>query len=139
MDYGHKNIGLSWGSDVLKTAIPLRAIVQAKNLEAVLQQVQHALEEHGCDAFVLGLPLHMDGTAGQRVQEVRSFAEHLQARFAKPIFYQDERLSTQTAAGLFSPKFHSLKRVKKDKKNGAIDSKSAMIILQDFLDALPEK
>lgn len=137
MDYGHKNIGLSWGSDALKTAIPLRAIVRAKNLETVLQRIQCTLEEHDCDAFVLGLPLHMDGTAGKRVQEVRAFAEHLQVRFAKPIFYQDERLSTQTAAGLSCLKSHSHKRIKKDKKNGAIDSKSAMIILQDFLDALP--
>lgn len=136
IDYGHKNIGLSWGSDELRIAVPLNAIIRAKSLNKLWQQLQNQIQTHGCDAFVIGLPLHQDGTEGRRVQEVKIFTKYLQAYFNKPIFYQDERLSTQTAAALPGSKSQSLKQLKKNKTHGFIDSKAAMIILQDFLDNL---
>ena len=133
IDYGTKIIGLSWGNDDLGIAVPLEAIKNFHTEGAAFQMLEQRLKEYACYAFVLGLPLHMDGKEGKRVVEVKNFSHQLQLKFNKPIFFQDERLSTQTAFELLAPRLRSLKRAKKQKQSGILDSQSAAVILQDFL------
>ena len=134
IDYGSKYIGLSWGSDDLGVAVPLESICNVTSIDCVFTYLNRIVSEKGCDAFVLGLPLHMDGTEGLRVQEVRKFATKLETRLNKPIFFQDERLSTQATQYLPGHQAASLHKAKKQKARGIVDSQSAMIILQDFLE-----
>lgn len=133
IDYGSKYIGLSWGSEDLSIVVPLESLPNVST-EAVLESLNKIVVEKGCDAFVLGLPLHMDGTEGRRVQEVRQFAKKLETQLKKPIFFQDERLSTQATQYLTGNQTSSLQKAKKQKARGIVDSQAAMIILQDFLD-----
>ena len=134
IDYGSKYIGLSWGSGDLGVVVPLEPICNISSWEEACKSLDKVVKEKGCDAFVLGLPLHMDGTEGIRVQEVRRFAKKLEAHFKKPIFFQDERLSTQATQYLSGNQAQSLHKAKKQKARGIVDSQSAMIILQDFLE-----
>ena len=134
IDYGSKHIGLSWGTDELGIAVPLNAIVNFSTVEDVFSSLKVIAFEKGCQAFVLGLPLHMDGTEGVRVQEVRKFAKKLAEAFSKPIYFQDERLSTQATQYLSLKPKQALRPFKKQKARGIIDSQAATIILQDFLD-----
>ena len=138
IDYGSKHIGLSWGSENLGLAVPLESLRNTSSPEGIFVALNKIVEEKGCDAFVLGLPLHMDGTEGRRVQEVRAFAKKLEAYFKKPIFFQDERLSTQATQYLSGYQAQSLHKAKKQKARGIVDSQAAMIILQDFLDRTQE-
>lgn len=133
IDYGSKYIGLSWGSDELGVAVPLKSL-NFTSTEDVIEHLNQLVIEKGCDAFVLGLPLHMDGTEGTRVQEVRRFADQLKTYIPKPIFFQDERLSTQATQYLSGYQAKSLQKSKKQKARGIVDAQSAMIILQDFLE-----
>ncbi len=133
IDYGSKYIGLSWGSEALGMAVPLNSLCNV-SIEAVCNALNTIVVEKGCDAFVIGLPLHMDGTEGRRVQEVRQFAQKLKAQLKKPIFFQDERLSTQATHYFSGNQTPSLHKAKKQKARGIVDSQAAMIILQDFLD-----
>ena len=80
----------------------------------------------------------MDGTEGRRVQEVRRFAQKLKQQLKKPIFFQDERLSTQATYYLPGYQAKSLQKAKEQKARGIVDSQSAMIILQDFLERTQE-
>lgn len=138
IDYGSKYIGLSWGSDELGVAVPLQSLCNFSSIENVVEHLNRLVLEKGCDAFVLGLPLHMDGTEGTRVQEVRRFADQLKTYIPKPIFFQDERLSTQATQYLSGYQAKSLQKAKKQKARGIVDSQSAMIILQDFLERTQE-
>ena len=139
IDYGTKVIGLSWGSDELGMAVPLKAILRFVNISQVFEQIRSVVFEKGCDCFVVGLPLHIDGTEGKRVEEVKYFSKKLEDAFGKPVLLQDERFSTQAAQYLSGYESMSLKKTKKQKTKGVIDSRAATIILQDFLDALPTK
>ena len=132
IDYGSKCIGLAWGSDVLKMVVPLKAL-RVRSTEQVIEELRHIVLEKGCDAFVIGLPIHADGTEGQRVKEVKYFAEQLKQTFNLPIYFQDERLSTQTARTLTGADNLSLRRAKAQKNKGIIDSTAAAVILEEWM------
>ena len=134
IDYGSKSVGLSWGSDDLQIAVPLKSL-PLEPIEQFFAQLKQVVLEKGCQGFVLGFPLHLDGTLGKRAQEVKIFAEKLRNFFQLPIYFQDERFSTQSAEGLmvFSGK-KTAQKTKKAKQKGIIDAQAAAIILQDFLD-----
>ncbi len=134
IDYGSKSVGLSWGADELQIAVPLKSI-PLEPIEQFFVQLKQIVLEKGCQAFVIGFPLHLDGTVGKRAQEVKVFSEKLKNFFQLPIHFQDERFSTQSAQGLmgFSAKKTILK-IKRTKQKGIIDAQAAAIILQDFLD-----
>ena len=134
IDFGTKCMGLSWGSDDLNMAVPLPAILHFQTFDQVFSQLKNVCLEKGCHAFVLGLPLHMNGKEGSRAKEVRNFADQLTKYFNKPVYFQDERLSTQAAQYLSGYQAQSLEKAKKQKQRGIIDSQAAAIILQDFLD-----
>lgn len=134
IDYGSKSVGLSWGSDDLQVAVPLKSL-PLEPIEQFFAQLKQIVFEKGCQGFVIGFPLHLDGTIGKRAQEVNVFAEKLRNVFQLPIYFQDERFSTQSAEGLmgFSVK-KTAQKTKKAKQKGIIDAQAAAIILQDFLD-----
>lgn len=132
IDYGSKFIGLAWGSDELKVVVPLKAL-RVRSTEQVLKDLQKIVNERGCNAFVIGLPIHADGTEGQRVKEVKYFAELLKQHFNVKIYFQDERFSTQTARTLTGTDKLSLHRAKTQKGKGVIDSAAAAVILEEWM------
>lgn len=134
IDYGSKSVGLSWGSDELQVAVPLKSLL-LEPIEQFFVQLKQIIFERGCQGFVIGFPLHLDGKIGKRAQEVKVFSEKLKHFFQLPIYFQDERFSTQSAEGLmgFSVK-KTAQKTKKAKQKGIIDAQAATIILQDFLD-----
>ena len=135
IDYGSKSVGLSWGSDDLQVAVPLKSL-PLEPIEQFFAQLKQIVFEKACQGFVVGFPLHLDGTIGKRAQEVKVFAEKLKNFFQLPVYFQDERFSTQSAQGLmgFSLK-KTAQKTKEAKQKGIIDAQAAAIILQDFLDA----
>ena len=80
--------------------------------------------------IVLGFPRKMDGSLGQVAEEVLNLKEELSKSLDVPIFLWDERFSSVSARRLL--KDHQV-RTKKDKK--IIDTISAVLILQSYLDS----
>ena len=132
IDYGSKFIGLAWGSDALNVVVPLKAL-RVHSTEQVIEDLHRVVLEKGCDAFVIGLPVHADGTEGQRVKEVKYFAERLKQHFNLKIYFQDERFSTQTARTLTGTDNLSLRHSKTQKGKGIIDSAAAAVILEEWM------
>src|SRR5690606_11739466 len=58
------------------------------------------VREWNPDAFVVGLPLNMDGSESEMCQRARKFANRLHGRFGKQTHLMDERLSSFEAKGL---------------------------------------
>lgn len=126
IDYGTRRIGLSYG-DELGVATPLPALTEADEARrwAALQAV---IAQRRPTELVLGYPLNMDGTAGFKAKEVEAFAARLRTEFGLPVHLVDERLTSYEAEQ------STAKAKRRDvRASGIIDSRSATLILQDFL------
>lgn len=71
--------------------------IDSKVDEERWRQLTAAVDEHGPDALVLGLPINMDGTEGPQAKKIRKFGDELTQRFDLPVHYVDERLSSAAA------------------------------------------
>lgn len=136
VDFGTKRVGLSIYSDDVKVILPLPAILavdEDKKLEKILQIVK----SEKISVIVVGYPINMDGTIGDKAKEVEIFVGKLGRKLGDgiEIFKIDERLTSEEATG-YDNKFYGrrspTKKVKR-RKSGVVDSQSAMIILRDFL------
>jgi putative Holliday junction resolvase len=89
-----------------------------------------AVDRHGPDAIVLGMPLNMDGSEGAAAKDVRAFAAELAARTRLPVHLQDERLTSFEADARMAQSGRTHKQKKELR-----DALAAAAILEDWLDA----
>ena len=92
-DFGEKRIGVATGQQTLGTTQAL-CVLKAENNQPNWQSVEALIKEWQVDAFVVGLPLNMDGTEQPVTLMAKKFAKRLHGRFGLPTFTHDERLST---------------------------------------------
>ena len=130
LDLGSKTIGVAL-SDARRTiASPKQTIKRTKfTVDAATLETLHTGEQAA--AFVLGLPVNMDGSEGPACQSARQFAANLDARFACTIAFWDERLSTLAVTRTMIEADLSRK-----KRAMRVDAAAAAYILQGALDYL---
>lgn len=130
LDLGTKTIGLAL-SDMSRTiATPLETIRRTKFMNDV-SKILEITDKLDVSAFVLGLPLNLNGTEGPRAQATRSFARNLTRQIDLPLVLWDERLSTVAAERTLLEADASRKR-----RSEVIDKMAAAFILQGALDRL---
>ena len=130
IDLGDKRTGLAVGDDVTRIAGPVEVIETSSERERLALLVQ-AVEQHGPDALVVGLPLNMDGTEGAAAAKCRAVGDRLAEQCGLTVHLVDERLSSDHAEGKLDRTglTHGQKKSRRD-------ALAAATILQDFLDAL---
>ncbi|BAM02977.1 Holliday junction resolvase RuvX [Phycisphaera mikurensis] len=96
IDLGNKRTGLALGDDATGIASPLPAVVAPPGPER-WTRLARIVERETPDALVLGLPLHMDGSAGKAARRARAFAAEAAERFGVPVHLVDERRSSLEA------------------------------------------
>lgn len=128
LDIGDRTIGVAV-SDLLGWTAQGVSTIRRKSLEYDLEQLEEYIKEYGVEAFVLGLPLNMNGTSGEAVEKVKAMAATLTEQFGLPVYYQDERLSTVSAHRALIEGDISRKGRKK-----VVDKLAAVFILQTYLD-----
>ena len=123
IDLGLKRIGLALSMDE-NIVTPLDAI-ERKNRNQASYDVKTVIDEWGADAVVVGIP--MDG--GETEASMRRRVEHFMklVDFKGEIFLQDESFSSFEAKA-------SIKGEIRQKRDGRIDSLSAKIILERWLE-----
>lgn len=84
--------------------------------------------------LVVGLPMNMDGSEGQRAKLVRAFAARIGARTGRVIHFFDERLTSADADWAMARTGMTHKQ-KKERR----DAIAAAVILRGFLDSLPRE
>ena len=126
VDHGTKRTGLAI-CDPSETIVSPLAVVD--NSKAVIDKIRHIVESERVEAVVVGLPLNMDGSEGGQAKLVRQFAEQLKKAVDKPLYFQDERLSSYGAAEKIAPAELTLK-----KQRQRLDAIAAAEILRGFLD-----
>ncbi|MEH6357769.1 MAG: Holliday junction resolvase RuvX [Pseudomonadales bacterium] len=130
-DFGTHRIGVAFGQELTGTATPL-AIIPARDGVPDWQTIAKLVEEWLPDAFVVGMPLNMDGSEGPITPRARKFGNRLHGRFHRPIHSMDERLSSVEAR----EKLHD----SSIKNSIGLDSMAATLILESwFREQVPEE
>lgn len=130
LDLGTKTIGLAMSDIGLRFASPRPVIKRTKFTRDAEILLDFAAREK-IAAFVIGLPMNMDGSAGPRVQATRAFVRSMSEKTDIPFVFWDERLSTVAAERALLEM-----DVSRAKRSERIDSAAASFILQGALDRL---
>lgn len=97
-----------------------------KLLEALCEEIRRETPER----IVLGLPLNMNGTEGERAGKSRALADALRSRTGADIVLWDERGTSVTANRILSDAGK-----KRGKQRARVDAVAASVILQSYLDS----
>lgn len=130
LDLGTKTIGLSASDLGRRFATPRTVIKRTKFTKDAEVLLAFAAKEK-IAAFVIGLPMNMNGSAGPRVQATRAFVRAMAEKSDIPFVFWDERLSTVAAERALLEM-----DVSRAKRSERIDSAAASFILQGALDRL---
>ncbi|RDU64640.1 Holliday junction resolvase RuvX [Helicobacter sp. MIT 14-3879] len=116
IDFGLKRIGIAWNCH--KIILPLPAIINDSNASNKLKII---IEQKNIKTLLIGL------VKDEIMANLNDFIA--QAKFSGEIIFIDETLSTKEAENHIQGRSNS----KKLRKNGTLDSLSAMIILERYL------
>ena len=129
LDIGDATIGVAV-SDLLGLTAQGVETIRRRDLSDDLNRLGVLIQEYEADAWVAGLPKHMNGQEGERCALVRAFMADAAERFPMmEIHYWDERLSTVAASRTLLEG-----DVSRKKRRKVIDKMAAVYILQGFLD-----
>lgn len=128
VDFGEARMGLAVSdpTGLIAGGIGTFKVTGIKNATEI---VCEKVKEYSAELVVVGLPKNMNGTEGDRAARSRKFAAMIEQGCGVPADFCDERRTTILAAGFMSETGTFGK-----KRKQAIDTLSAQIILQDYLD-----
>lgn len=129
LDYGSARVGLAVSDPTGTLARPL-PFLPAKADAKLAKEIAALVDREKIERILLGLPRHMNGELGDAAASVQAFAAVLGQETAIRIDLLDERLSTVQA----SRQLHEAGRRSREQR-GKIDSESATVLLQAWLDA----
>lgn len=128
VDYGDKRTGLAECdiSGLIATGI---GTISEGGMRNTAIRVAKEAESRSCKKIIIGMPKNMDGTSGGRTDVIKAFAELLREYTKIELDFYDERMTTMIAyrflgeTGTFGKK-----------RKEAVDTLSAQIILQNYID-----
>ena len=127
-DYGVKRIGVAV-TDPLQLIATALTTVHPDDIWTFLTDY---MQQEAVETFVVGQPLQLDGTASESAQHVVGFVRKLKKTFPGiAVMEVDERFTSKMAASVIA---QSGKGKKKRQEKGLIDTVSATIILQSYLE-----
>lgn len=135
LDFGSKTVGVALSDPMHLIASPLETIKRDKEnkLRPTLRRLEELAETQEVELVVLGHPLNMDGTAGERTLKTEAFREQLSYRLMGlgreiPVILWDERLSTMSADEILEET-----GVEQGSRKQYIDKIAAALILEDYM------
>jgi putative Holliday junction resolvase len=132
LDVGMRRIGMAVSDPLGITAQGIPTL-QRRNLRSDLARLCEIARDKQVGRIVVGYPLHLSGEEGRQAAIVREFASRLAERSGLPVGLWDERLTTVEANRILREAGGS-----HQKRAKAVDKLSAVLILQNYLDAMPE-
>jgi putative Holliday junction resolvase len=130
LDLGTKTIGVAVSDPDRRLATGVETIAR-KAFTADARRILALAAERKAVAYVLGLPVNMDGSEGPRAQATRAFARNFSKLTEQPIALWDERLSTAAVErDLIAAD------VTRRRRAAVIDQHAAAFILQGALDRI---
>ena len=130
VDYGRKRMGIAIcdAERIIASPWPMRQPTGDEKAEAAF--FKRLVAEEAIVGFVVGLPVHADGSDSKMSVEAERFAVWLGETTSRPVSFQDERYTSVEAAGMLAGLGLS-----RGKKKARADSIAAHIILTAWMEA----
>ena len=128
VDYGDKRTGLA-ECDVFGMISTGIGTISESGMRHTAERVAREAESRSCKKIIIGMPKNMDGTSGARTDVIKAFAELVKEYTSIEIDFYDERMTTMIAY-----RFLGETGTYGKKRKGVVDTLSAQIILQNYID-----
>ena len=128
VDYGDKRTGLA-ECDISGLIAGGIGTISEGGMRKTAIRVAKEAEDRGCKKIIIGLPKNMDGSEGPRADVIKAFRDILAELTEIPIDFYDERMTTMVAY-----RFLGETGTYGKKRKDAVDTLSAQIILQNYID-----
>lgn len=133
IDYGDSRVGIAITDPLNITVQGLETIHHNGNDKIVLRRLDEILANYEIDTFVIGMPINMDGTLGERVEVTNKFINKLKCKYNKiKIETVDERLTTIEANRIMN----FLNINKREERKNIVDTIAAECILETYVKRL---
>lgn len=129
LDLGTRTIGVAVADRSLLFAHP-RPVLSRRKFSADAAALLALAEKEAVGAFVVGLPVNMDGSEGKAAKLCREFGARLAAHSQLPVEYADERLSSWEAEGMLIEG-----GLKPSERKQRVHAVAAKLILEAFFSA----
>lgn len=126
LDISARRIGMAIAETAASLPQPLYTYQRNTRAED-LRQCQQLIAKYHIALVVIGLPLNMDGTEGERACWMRRFARQLQQLTTVPVLLVDERLTTVEAKEKLAARGAGRAEIEE-----MLDSVAAALILERF-------
>ena len=127
VDYGNARTGIAISDNSEFLASPVCTITEY-HADRLAQKVADIAKEQGAGEIVVGLPINMNGTKGERAEKCEAFAEMLRGLVDVEVKMWDERSTTVTAH-----QYLNETNVRGKKRKAVVDTVAATIILESYL------
>ncbi len=127
IDFGDARTGVAACDEKQILCFPCET-VPSYNTEKLLERISAIANERHAEKLVVGLPLALDGTEGERAEHVRILASKLSEICSLPVDFFDERFTTSQAYRFV----HMNGKNHKNSRN-TVDQTAAVIILEDYI------
>ncbi len=128
IDYGDARTGLA-SCDVYESIASPFGTISERNRDKLAQKISEKAKELGTELIVMGLPVNMDGTQGERAQKCREFGALIANVTGLEVVFRDERVTTVQAIGILNET-----NVRGKKRKAVIDTVAATLILEEYLE-----
>lgn len=129
IDLGVARTGLAISDINEILASPIQTIAE-RNFDNLLDNIVEIVKERKVEKIVVGLPKNMDGSCGESANRATEFASQLKEKTSLDVVLWDERLTTVSAH-----QFLNETNTRGKKRKAVVDTVSAVIILQNYLDS----
>jgi putative Holliday junction resolvase len=129
IDYGTVRIGIALADTDVGIACPY-ANYTRRTEELDIRYFVHLVGSEKIDRFVVGLPVHLDGSESQKSIESRKFGDWLDLMTGVPVEYFDERFTTAEADKLLGAA-----KLTKKQRQARRDQLAAQIMLTAYLES----
>ncbi len=127
VDYGESRTGIAVCDPTEFLASPV-CIIKEKNTLKAIEKIAGQAKELKAEMIVVGHPLNMDGTRGERAEKCAFVKEEVEKLSGIETVLWDERATTKTALGMLSDSGTFGK-----KRKEVLDAVAATVILENFL------
>ncbi len=128
VDFGDARTGLAACDRLEMLASPI-GVIHETDPDQTARQVAFAAAEYGVGEIVVGLPINMNGTQGERAEKCKQFADKIRNYTQLPVRMWDERSTTVSAHNMLNET-----NTRGKKRKSVIDEVAATIILNSYLD-----
>ena len=129
IDYGEARTGVAV-SDALGFLASGVGNIEERDINRLINKIAEKAVELNVTKIILGNPVNMNGTLGPKAEKVAKLAERLREKTSLTVVLFDERCTTMAAHS-----FLNETNTRGKKRKGVVDTLSAQIILQNYMDS----